>query len=230
MTKPIAFIGLDPGISGALALLHPVEDRSRTWDLPIKKVPAPGNKRTKGGKLRYRSLIDEDAVLEALRRITNECKDLDLVAVVEAVSPQRHKAVRGGQQVSISEGPLGAFNFGASWGLMRGLIKAFCPYVLVYPVSWRVKMLGVGASKDAAMKRAVEICPHLSFPRKKDEHRAEALLLAVYGRDYMTPVYTENQLTALAPKASGPQKGLSNDTRRVCTGRRNARRNNSPRR
>lgn len=197
--RPIAYIGVDPGLSGAMALVHPRTTRSRSWDLPVLKVPAPGNKRTKAGRLRYRSHLDEAAILDALQKIQQECRDCDLVAVIEAVSPQRHRGQGG---ATISEGPLGAFNFGASWGLVRGLIRSVCPYVLVYPVSWRTKLLGVGASKAAAIREAGKLYPYLEFPRKKDEHRAEALLLATYGKTHMQPVYAGETLTTLIKKTA----------------------------
>lgn len=187
--QPVAWLGVDPGVHGAIALVHPNVSLSRSWDLPTLKVPAPGNKRTKSGALRYRTILDETKIIEVLTRIREAVGTLPLVGVIEAVAPMRHKGKSGKAQ---SEGPLGAFNFGASWGLVRGLVRPFCQYYLAYPVAWRPKMVGTGEAKSSSIALASELFPHLEFPRKKDEHRAEALLLAVYGSRHLTADIDEN--------------------------------------
>lgn len=186
--QPVAWLGVDPGVNGAIALFHPELELSRSWDLPTLKVPAPGNKRTKGGQLRYRTILDEAKILDVLARIKAAAGNAPLAGVIEAVAPMRHKDKFGKAQ---SEGPLGAFNFGASWGLIRGLVRPFCPYYLAYPVAWRPKMVGQGTAKSSSIALASELFPHLEFPRKKDEHRAEALLLAVYGSRHLTAEINE---------------------------------------
>lgn len=201
--QQVAWLGVDPGVNGAIALVHPDNSLSRSWDLPTIKVPAPGNKRTKSGKLRYRTLLDEVKIIEVLARIREAAAPYPLAGVIEAVAPMRHKRKgKGGQDVMQSEGALGAFNFGASWGLVRGLVRHFCPYFLAYPIVWRPKMVGSGTEKQASLALASTLFPHLEFPRKMDEHRAEALLLATFGARYLYAEINE-------------QTGVVNDIRKA---------------
>ena len=56
------------------------------------------------------------------------------------------------------------------------------PYTLVTPVSWK-RSLNLPSDKDAARRLAQQWYPKVAdqLKRKKDEHRAEALLIAHYG-------------------------------------------------
>jgi crossover junction endodeoxyribonuclease RuvC len=76
------------------------------------------------------------------------------------------------------------FRFGEACGAIYGLMVGLgLPVTFVTPQQWQ-KHHHVGASPDAARQRAVQLCPDIStmFSRKRDQHRADALLLACYGR------------------------------------------------
>jgi len=92
------------------------------------------------------------------------------VAIVEAV----HSFP--GQGVSSS------FNFGCSFGMVRGVIAACgVPTHLVAPTKWK-KHFNLTKDKDLSRRLAIMLWPESEhFNRKKDDGRAEAALLALYG-------------------------------------------------
>ena len=147
-----AVIGIDPGLSGAIALVVGRELRA-VLDMPT--MPS--------GKT---SEVD----LHAAREILSEFGPADLV-VLEHVN-----GIQG-------SGATSAFNFGAGWGGLRGLLVALDrPHQLVRPPRW-TKDLAVGADKAAHRRAAQGFYPehaHL-FARVKDDGRADAALLARWG-------------------------------------------------
>lgn len=81
------------------------------------------------------------------------------------------------------QGIASAFKFGFCAGGLRGLLAAHrIPVTYVRPAMWK-KRLGLGASKDAARARAMELFPAAAdqYRRAKDDGVAEATLIAYYG-------------------------------------------------
>lgn len=84
----------------------------------------------------------------------------------------------------IVQGSSSTFNFGCSFGKVLGVLAALgVPYTLVTPAAWK-KTFHLGRDKEQSRARALELFPALAddLKRKKDEGRAEALLLALYGK------------------------------------------------
>lgn len=83
------------------------------------------------------------------------------------------------------QGVTSMFNFGKGYGLWIGILAALgIPYTLVTPQAWKKEIMqGVG-DKDAARGRAQQLFPDMThqLSRKKDIGRADALLIAEYGR------------------------------------------------
>jgi crossover junction endodeoxyribonuclease RuvC len=82
------------------------------------------------------------------------------------------------------QGVTSMFRFGEAAGALYGLVVGLgFPVTFATPQQWQ-KHHGIGASADAARQRAVQLYPHLApmLARKRDQHRADALLLACYGR------------------------------------------------
>ena len=80
------------------------------------------------------------------------------------------------------------FNFGKGFGLWLGILAGLgIPHTLVTPQAWKKEMMQGMGDKDAARIRAQELFPHCvdSLSRKKDIGRADALLIAEYGRRQM---------------------------------------------
>ena len=75
------------------------------------------------------------------------------------------------------------FNFGCTFGEVRGAVAALqLPYSLIMPQAWQ-KAARCGSSPAAARKRAGELYPPAApqFTRKRDAGRADAILIAHAG-------------------------------------------------
>ena len=146
-------LGIDPGLSGALALLS--GDGIEVFDVPTLKARARGREVNWPEVARW---------VDAAGHIDH--------AVIEEVGS------RPGQGVS------SMFKFGYVAGGLRGIVSAhFIPVTLVTPQQWKREM-AVPKEKDGARARASELLPshcHL-FVRVKDHGRAEAALIALWGR------------------------------------------------
>ena len=88
------------------------------------------------------------------------------------------------QQAMPKQGESSTFKIGFSFGqIVTTAALSRTPFTIVSPSIWK-KFLGLQRDKDAARRLAQQWFPELasSLTKKKDEHRAEALLLAYYGR------------------------------------------------
>lgn len=157
----VRILAIDPGLTGALACLafdphtRQLVDPPAVLDMPVVS--------TKVGP-KTRNDILEAGLVEAVRQMR------PTIAYVERVQPMR------------GEGAVGAFKFGAGWGLVRGVLAGMqVPTRLVTPQSWKKRAgLPTGASKDMSRQLASRLYPQLGamFLRKKDDGRAEAVILA----------------------------------------------------
>jgi crossover junction endodeoxyribonuclease RuvC len=149
-------IGIDPGLSGAVALYN-----TETGALVVEDIPTLAL--TRGGKAK------RDVNVPELARIIDAAQPDR--AFIEAVSSMP------GQGVS------SVFKFGEVLGIIRGCL-AFVPTASVPPAVWK-RAMGIpsGSGKDASRALATNLFPRHSslFARVKDDGRAEAALLAVYG-------------------------------------------------
>jgi len=124
--------GIDPGLSGALAVLVFKQHFLHIWDTPTFKVKV-------GDKMRKR--CDELAYGDAIAHFP-----LDL-CMVEKV------------QSTPNDGHVGAFTFGKVTGIAIGLIIGIGhPLDEVTPAKWKMAM-GVPADKEAARHRASTFFP-----------------------------------------------------------------------
>jgi hypothetical protein len=108
--------------------------------------------------------INPSALSDLIRR---HGPDLAVVEIVHAMPKQ---------------GVSSSFNFGVSYGMALGIIGALkIPVVSVSPTKWK-KYFGLSADKEEARALAISKWPASEhFRRKKDDGRAEAALLALYG-------------------------------------------------
>lgn len=151
-------VGIDPGLSGALALLRGDEC------IAIKDMPATDD----GSKRAVNAALLADALVEFYGLAGHS----RMLVVLERVS------ARPGQGVS------SMFNFGRSFGMVEGVIGALeLPVRHVTPAAWKRKARLIGKSKDESRRRALELFPEVSkaLQRKKDCGRAEAILIGFFG-------------------------------------------------
>ena len=152
-------IGIDPGISGSLCFF---ED-GKIIDLVEMPTMAEGkkNKRQVNGAQIYN---------EINRRIKNFEKK-DIKVVIEQVS-----AMPG-------QGVTSMFNFGQSFGVIKGICSAMqLSTHFVRPAKWKKYFNLINSAKDASRTKAIEIFPYISdqLSRKKDGNKADAILLASF--------------------------------------------------
>jgi crossover junction endodeoxyribonuclease RuvC len=142
-------IGIDPGVSGAIAF---VCDRCvSVRDMPTVEVR---------GKRRV--------CPHGLRSILAE----ENLQAVDAVVLEHVQGVQG-------TGATSAFSFGRSFGLVEGAVAALgLPLTLVRPQVW-TKALNVSRDKGAHRQAAANLWPKQAdlFSRVKDDGRADAALL-----------------------------------------------------
>lgn len=147
--------GIDPGLSGGLAVLDLKNYFLHVWDTPTYTQQVSGKNRKR---------CDAHAYGEALQTFP-----LDLV-MLERV------------QSTPNDGHVGAFTFGKVTGTAIGLVIGL-GYELeeVSPAKWKMQ-LGVPANKEAARQRASALLPKCAdmWRRQMDDGRAEAALIALY--------------------------------------------------
>ncbi len=88
------------------------------------------------------------------------------------------------QQAMPKQGVVSMFKLGHAYGqIIATVALSKCPWTTVTPVTWK-RSMNLPRDKDAARRMAQQWFPDLAsqLKRKKDEHRAEALLIALYGR------------------------------------------------
>lgn len=167
------YIGIDPGVTGALACIEvddedPLFEEVEVFDMPVNIIQV-------GGKNRKR--VDVDKLRWQLHSWEEDCVRV-VVEEVHAIG----KTATGQRR----DGVVGAFSFGYAAGVVEGVVRAMdIPLYFTRPQQWkRAVGLPYGADKDASRERASERFPTFSgaWSRKKDHGRAEAVLLAHFNR------------------------------------------------
>jgi crossover junction endodeoxyribonuclease RuvC len=151
-------IGIDPGISGSICFF---EDGKilEVIEMPVMTEGKKNKKQINGAQI-YN---------EFLKRIIN--KDNEIRVVIEQVS-----AMPG-------QGVTSMFNFGQSFGILKGICSAMqLPMFFVRPARWKKYFNLINSQKDASRTRAIEIFPYFStqLSKKKDSNKADAILIASF--------------------------------------------------
>ncbi len=152
-------IGIDPGISGAMCFFEEGIVKE-VIDMPVMA----------DGKKNKRQVNGPQIVHEIQKRIGNIPKK-NIFVVVEHVS-----AMPG-------QGVTSMFNFGQSFGVIKGICSAMqLPIHFVRPAKWKKYFNEINTSKEASRSRAIEIFPKISnqLKRKKDSNKADAILISSY--------------------------------------------------
>ena len=112
------------------------------------------------------------------RQIFNEIKSIkskflneNISVVVEQVS-----AMPG-------QGVTSMFNFGQSFGVIKGICSAMeLPIYYVRPAKWKKYFNLINSEKDASRTKAIEMFPKIShkLSRKKDNNKADAILISQF--------------------------------------------------
>ena len=152
-------IGIDPGISGAICFFENGEVKE------ILDIPNMAD-----GKKNKRQINGPQIYNEISKRIINIPKK-EVVVVIEQVS-----AMPG-------QGVTSMFNFGQSFGVLKGICSAMqLSMHFVRPAKWKKYFNLIKTEKDASRTKVIEIFPYISsqLSRKKDSNKADAILIASF--------------------------------------------------
>ena len=152
-------IGIDPGITGSICFFQDGKIID-VIEMPNMTEGKKNKKQVNGAQVFY----------EISLRIKGVKKE-DIKVVIEQVS-----AMPG-------QGVTSMFNFGQSFGILKGICSAMqLPMYFVRPVKWKKYFNLINSEKDASRTKAIEIFPHfsLNLSKKKDSNKADAILIASY--------------------------------------------------
>ena len=152
-------IGIDPGISGSICFFQD----GKIIDVVEMPTMIEGKKNKK--QVNGSQIFNE--ISERIKKIDKK----DIKVVIEQVS-----AMPG-------QGVTSMFNFGQSYGILKGICSAMqLPMYFVRPAKWKKYFNLINSEKDASRTKAIEIFPYFStqLSRKKDSNKADAILIASF--------------------------------------------------
>ena len=152
--------GIDPGVSGAISILDG-KKVIEVFDMPTMIDGKKNKKQVNGSQV-------ANIIKERLN------KESEIIVVVEHVN-----AMPG-------QGVTSMFNFGQSFGVIKGVCAALkLPIYFVRPTKWKKHFSLIKTNKDASRTKVIEIYPEISsgVSKKKDLHKADAILIARYFND-----------------------------------------------
>jgi hypothetical protein len=180
--------GIDPGLTGAVAI---IED----GEIEIRDVAVFSD-----GK---RTRIDAQKCAAMLREIKAYCEpqyktglDSEGVTTMTMTSPAKRLMVTieksqpmppMGASKKVGHGSIASFSLGYSFGVWIGILASLeIPYQLVAPATWKAALMKDSPKeKDASRIVADRLFPGQRdnwWPLKKHHGRADALLIAEWGR------------------------------------------------
>ena len=152
-------IGIDPGISGSICFFQD----GKIIDVVEMPTMTEGKKNKK--QVNGSQIFNE--ISEKIKKLDKK----EIKVVIEQVS-----AMPG-------QGVTSMFNFGQSFGILKGICSAMqLPMYFVRPAKWKKYFNLINSEKDASRTKAIEIFPYFSshLLRKKDSNKADAILIASF--------------------------------------------------
>ena len=152
-------IGIDPGISGSICFFKDGKI------LDVVEMPTMTD-----GKKNKRQ-VNGSQIYNEIKKKIDVVSEEDIRVVIE------HVTAMPGQGVT------SMFNFGQSFGILKGICSAMrLPMYFVRPAKWKKYFSLINSEKDASRTRAIEIFPYFSsqLSKKKDTNKADAILIASF--------------------------------------------------
>ena len=152
-------IGIDPGLSGSICFMK----EGKILDVIEMPTMTDGKKNKKQ--------VNGSQIYNEILKKVNEIKNSEVRVVIEQVS-----AMPG-------QGVTSMFNFGQSFGILKGICSAMqLPVYFIRPAKWKKYFNLINSEKDASRTKAIEIFPYYSaqLSRKKDSNKADAILIASF--------------------------------------------------
>ena len=148
-------VGIDPGLSGAIAILENNKVLN-IFDMPVMAEGKKNKRQLNSAQLV--SIIKDGTKPES-----------EIAVVVEQVN-----AMPG-------QGVTSMFNFGQTFGAIKGVCAALeLPIFFVRPSKWKKHFELINSSKDSSRTKVIEMYPSLSnqLAKKKDVNKSDAILIA----------------------------------------------------
>ena len=152
-------IGIDPRISGAICFFKNGK--------VLEVIDMPNMDKRKKNKKQVNGSQIFNEINDRILNIPNN----EIAVVIEHVS-----AMPG-------QGVTSMFNFGQSFGVIKGICAAMrLPLHFVRPVKWKKYFNLLNSEKQASRTRVIELFPEISnkLSKKKDINKADAVLIASY--------------------------------------------------
>ena len=152
-------IGIDPGISGSICFFQD----GKINDVVEMPTMTEGKKNKKQ--------VNGSQIYNEIKKKIDVVSEEDIRVVIE------HVTAMPGQGVT------SMFNFGQSFGILKGICSAMqLPMYFVRPAKWKKYFNLLNSEKDASRTRAIEIFPYFSsqLSKKKDANKADAILIASF--------------------------------------------------
>jgi len=169
-------IGIDPGITGAIALLYKTATMRRARFIALEDLPTVA--RGAGGASVRNEInpIALENIVARWRKQHNINSTLDAMVVLEYLA----------SRPLMASGTV--FSMGDTFGTVRAVLALQrWGMHFVTPATWK-KGLGLAQAKQTTKEKkersramAVHLYPNAPLDRVKDHNRAEALLIAHYG-------------------------------------------------
>ena len=152
-------IGIDPGISGSICFFQDgvIKD---VVEMPTMIEGKKNKKQVNGSQI--------------FNEISQKIRNIDKKNIKVVIE---HVTAMPGQGVT------SMFNFGQSFGILKGICSAMQLSVyFVRPAKWKKYFNLINSEKDASRTRAIEIFPYYSshLSKKKDSNKADAILIASF--------------------------------------------------
>ena len=152
-------IGIDPGLSGGIAVL----DDLKIFDVFDMPIMSEGKKN--------KNQLNSAQLVNIIKKHIVLGKTFVIVEQVSAMPGQ---------------GVTSMFNFGQTFGSIKGICAALnLPIFYVRQSKWKKHFELINSSKDASRTKVIEMYPSISsrLSKKKDVNKADAILIARYFRD-----------------------------------------------
>ena len=153
-------LGIDPGLSGAIAILEK-NKVLKIFDMPVMSEGKKNKKQLNSAQL-----------VNIIRENTKDNEE-------KAVVVEQVNAMPG-------QGVASMFNFGQTFGAIKGVCAALSlPIFFVRPSKWKKYFELINSSKDSSRTKVIEMYPLLSsqLAKKKDVNKSDAILIARYYYD-----------------------------------------------
>ena len=168
-------IGIDPGLTGAIAKIGHRGEYFAVLDIPIMQRG--------GDQAKVMNQVNQPAMANILRdmMVAHDMNEIMVVTEKVASMPAVVRTPGKGEGFKIAQGGASIFSFGHTAGCIETVVAVLgFRMELVRPSEWK-KAMNLKGDKEQVRAEAIRAFPTAPLGRLKDHNRAEALMLARYG-------------------------------------------------